>query len=149
MLPLDAVRKLTKRNVLTRVHGILDESNSQLCLLRNFVQPVDQGIGNALKIRYRKYLHKYIGTQVMLGEPPLEGIDILRACLWVARGWNSLNNANTVIRCFQKSDFRHHTSPEVEDIDEDIPAYEQHILLMEEQVADPPAMRSWRHIAKG
>ena len=33
----------------------------------SIVQPVDQGLGDALKIRYRKYLHEYIGTQVMLG----------------------------------------------------------------------------------
>ena len=30
---------------------------------------------------------------------------------------------------------------EVEDIDEDIPAYEEHILLMEEQVADLPQIQ--------
>ena len=56
------------------------------------------------------------------------------------RVWNSLDNTNTVICCFQKAGFRHHTSLEVEDI-EDIPSYEQKILLMEEQVADPPTIQ--------
>ena len=55
----------------------------------------------------------------MLGEPPLQGIELLRVCSWVARGWNSLNNTNTVIRCFQKEVFRHHTNTEVEYIDGD------------------------------
>ena len=53
----------------------------------SILQRVDQGICYALKIRYRKYLHEYIGTQVMLGEPPLQGIDLLRACSWVAFFW--------------------------------------------------------------
>ena len=34
----------------------------------------------------------------------------------------------------------------MEDNDEDIPAYEQHILLMEEQIADPPAMQDVEQI---
>ena len=101
------------------------------------VQPVDRGIDNALKIRYRKYLHEYIGTQVLIGEPPLEGIDILRVCLWVARRYNSLNNTDTVIRCFQKAGFRHHNSPKIECTFESIPADEKHILLKEVEITDP------------
>ena len=95
----------------------------------SIVRTVDQGIGYALKIRYRKYLHEYIGTQVLIDEPPLEGIGILRACLWVARGYNSLNNTNTVIRCFQKAGFRHHNNSVVKSTFESIPADEKHILL--------------------
>ena len=62
--------------------------------------------------------------------------------MFMGCSWLELSQQyNNVIRCFQKAGFRHHTSPEVEDIDEDIPAYEQHILLMEKQVVDSPAMQ--------
>ena len=76
----------------------------------------------------------------MLCDPPMEGINILRACFGLL-AWNSLNNTNTVIRCFQKAGFRHHKSPEVEETYQDIPADVQNFLLMEEQISDPPACR--------
>ena len=46
----------------------------------SLVQPVDQGIGNALKIRYRKYLHEHMAKMIFIDKPPMEGVDILLYC---------------------------------------------------------------------
>ena len=46
----------------------------------------------------------------------------------------------TLLFVASKRGFRHYTSLEIEDI-EDIPAYEQQIQLMAEQVADPPTIQ--------
>ena len=47
----------------------------------SLLQPVDQGIGNELKIRYRKYLHEHMAEMIFIDKPPMEGVDILRPVL--------------------------------------------------------------------
>ena len=108
----------------------------------SIVQPVDQGIGCALKIRYRKYLHEHMGTMLMMDKDPIDGIDVLRACVWISRAWNTLHNSNTVIRCFEKAGFMQH-DPEnpihnpTEDETIQIP-YEELALMQEEnEMANP------------
>ena len=79
----------------------------------SLLQPVDQGIGTALKIRYRKYLHEHISKMIFIDKPPMEGVDMLRACVWLGRVWNSLHNASTVSRCFEKAGFRFESDNEI------------------------------------
>ena len=71
----------------------------------SLLQPVDQGIGNALKIRYRKHLHEHMSKMIFIDKAPMEGVDMLRACAWLGRVWNSLHNTSTVSRCFEKTGF--------------------------------------------
>ena len=103
-------------------------------------QPVDQGIGQALKIRYRKYLHEHMANMVFAGKPPMTMVNILKACNWLSRAWNSLNNTNTVRRCFVKAGF---TFPGPEDgfdssaYDELAEEDEGALMAEEREIADP------------
>ena len=63
------------------------------------------GIGNALKIRYRKYLHEHMANMVMLDEHPMTHVGLLRACTWLAKAYGSLNYTTTVVKCFEKAGF--------------------------------------------
>ena len=91
-------------NFSGHVMGVEQYSTDDLSKLRiewlpgnctRICQPVDQGIGQAMKIRYRKYLHEYMANMVFAGKPPMTMVNILKACTWLARAWNSLNNTNT------------------------------------------------------
>lgn len=131
------------------------EAASQSVILKNvrieflppnctsIVQPVDQGVGNTLKIRYRKFLVEHMANMVLCGKQPEEGVDLLRSCIWLARAFNSLNETETVVRCFYKAGFTKETEREamttsppslVENIDE----AENQLLLQEAEVSIPP-----------
>ena len=71
----------------------------------SLIQPVDQGIGNALKVRYRKFLHEHMARMVMADQDPMTMLDILKMCQWLGKAWNSLHNTRTVRRCFEKAGF--------------------------------------------
>ena len=71
------------------------------------VQPVDQGIGQTFKLRYRKYLNELKAANILNDNPPLEHFDMLRVVIYLAKAWNPLNGTNTVPRCFSKAGFRH------------------------------------------
>ena len=47
----------------------------------SIVQPVDQGIRSALKLRYRKFLHEHMGMMLMMNKNPMDVVDVL-AGLW-------------------------------------------------------------------
>ena len=59
---------------------------------------IDQGIGKVFKSRYRKFLHKDMITMLLADKDPMHMVDILRACAWIGKAWNSLNNDDTVHR---------------------------------------------------
>ena len=40
-----------------------------------------------------------------LDKDPMDGIDVLRACVWLDRAFNSLRNSKTIIGCFEKAGF--------------------------------------------
>ena len=50
---------------------------------------------------------------ICIDKPPMESVDILRACAWLGRAWNSLHNTSTVYRCFEKAGFRFEAEDEV------------------------------------
>ena len=108
----------------------------------SLLQPVDQGIGNALKIRYRKYLHEHMSKMIFIDKHPMEGVDMLRACVWLGRVWNSLHNTSTVSRCFEKAGFRFESDNEIiPDLISDVVNHdEQDILDQEVLIAGPPAV---------
>ena len=60
----------------------------------SLVQPVDQGIGNTLKFRFRKFLNEHITNSVFLDREP--EINLLRVVTWLGKAWNSLNGKMTV-----------------------------------------------------
>ena len=68
-------------------------------------QPIDMGIGQAFKLRYRKFLHEHMCNQMFADRPPTTGLDLLRVCVWLSKAWNSLNGTQTVRRCFAKAGF--------------------------------------------
>lgn len=110
----------------------------------SIIQPVDQGIGNALKIRYRKYLLEHMSNMVFLDKPAREGVNILRTCVWLARAFNSLNGSDTVRKCFRKAGFMmpepslvFHETEDTEDTD-DLSNNADPLLSMEADVAIPP-----------
>ena len=51
----------------------------------SLIQPVDQGIGNALKVRYRKFLRIHMARMVMPDQDPMTMLDILKMCQWLGR----------------------------------------------------------------
>ena len=40
-----------------------------------------------------------------LDKDPMDGIDVLCACVWLGRAFNSLRNSKTIIKCFEKAGF--------------------------------------------
>lgn len=106
----------------------------------SLVQPVDQGIGNALKVRYRKYLHEHMANMITLDEDPMSGVNILRVCLWLAKSFNTLDKTSTITRCFEKAGFIIHSArtsslPEAEIVEVD--NGEESLLEGEAQAATP------------
>ena len=70
-------------------------------------EPIDMGIGQAFKLRCRKFLHKRMCHQVFADRPRKTGLDLLRVCVWLSKAWNSLNGTQTVRRCFAKGWVHH------------------------------------------
>ena len=58
----------------------------------SIVQPIYQDIGCALKISYWEYLHEHMGTMLMMNKDPMDGVDVLRSCIWTVRAWNNSEN---------------------------------------------------------
>ncbi|KAI6648631.1 DUF1275 domain protein [Oopsacas minuta] len=108
----------------------------------SLLQPVDQGIGNALKIRYFKYLHEHMSKMIFIDKHPMEGVDMFRAYVWLGRVWNSLHNTSTVSRYFEKAGFRFESHNEIiPDLISDVVNHdEQDILDQEVLIAGPPAV---------
>ena len=40
-----------------------------------------------------------------MNKDPMDGVDVLHSCIWIAQAWNTLNNSKTVISCFHKAGF--------------------------------------------
>ena len=36
--------------------------------------------------RYWEYLHEHMGTMLMMNKDPMDGVDVLRSCIWTIRG---------------------------------------------------------------
>ena len=108
----------------------------------SIVQPIDQGIGCALKIRYRKYLHEHMETMIMMNKDPMDGIYVLRPCIWIVRAWNTLNNSKMVISCFHKAGFGNQVYEDlIENHSEDdinsISCEEQALMAEDDALANP------------
>ena len=54
-----------------------------------------------------------MAKMIFIDKPPMEGVDIFRACAWLDRAWNSLQNTYTVSRCFEKAGFRFESEDEM------------------------------------
>ena len=97
---LDKKMKKENRNVLLFMDNfsaheaaadMVELTNIQIEFLppncTSLVQPIDQGIGESLKSRYRKSYIEHMPNMVLLHRNPHEGFDLLR----VGKAWNSLN----------------------------------------------------------
>ena len=111
-------------------------------------QPIDMGIGQAFKLRYRKFLHEHMCNQVFADRHPTTGLDLMRVCVWLSRPWNSLNGSQTVQRCFIKAEFIM-TGEELiptEESPEDPWTNEVDLLAVEAEIADPPIVEDHEKI---
>ncbi|XP_033747074.1 tigger transposable element-derived protein 4-like [Pecten maximus] len=98
-------------------------------------QPMDQGIIQAVKLKYRKRQLQHILTnmarhKIMTGSQLLKQISILDAIYWVNRAWNQVET-DTIVKCFSAAGF---TTPEpvpdqLEDDEEDEETEEDNVPL--------------------
>lgn len=94
-------------------HPCLSYSNIKLCFLppntTSVIQPLDQGIIQAVKLKFRKLQMSHLLAMMDL-KPTLTGTEltketsILDAIYWVARSWDQVL-PTTIVKCFQKGGF--------------------------------------------
>lgn len=87
-------------------------------------QPLDQGIIQNFKIKYRKFLIRRLLTFTNIGDPfekAEESINLSSAIVWIVAAWKNVSST-TIKKCFQKAGFME-TIQEQETFDEedDIP----------------------------
>ena len=133
---LDRKMKQQKRKIILFLdnapsHPSVKLDNVKLVFLpsntTSFTQPMDQGIIQTLKLKYRKRQLQYVLAQLerteKSGPQILKEISILDAIYWVARAWEEVE-ASTIQRCFARCGFSLETStqnqaPDSSEIDED------------------------------
>ena len=99
--------------------------------------------------RYRKYLHEAMANNVDLDKHPMDGIDVLRACVWLGRAFNSLRNSKTIIRCFEKAGFVMRDEVLESDCEASVmavPEGELELLAVEAEEAIPPPMDNFEGV---
>jgi hypothetical protein len=79
-------------------------------------QPMDQGIIQALKLRYRrrqlqKTIMKMDTDKTLNGSDLLKQISVLDAIYWTSNSWNDLDNS-TIQKCFKRCGFIHQENVE-------------------------------------
>ena len=72
-------------------------------------QPMDEGIIQALKLRYRrrqlkKTIMKMNTNKTLNGSDLLKQISVLDAIYWISNSWNVLDNS-TIQKCFKRCGF--------------------------------------------
>ena len=132
--------------------SINDLSNTRIEWLpancTSICQPIDMGIVQAFKLRYRKFLHEHMCNQVFADRPPTTGLDLLRVCMWLSKAWNSLNSTQTVRRCFAKAGFimPGEELMSTEETTENPGTDEGDLLAAEAEIADPPMVEDHEQI---
>jgi predicted transcriptional regulator len=123
-------RKMNGRKVLLFVDNAPTHAKIKLknVTVKNFpanttsvCQPMDQGIIQTLKLKYRKRQLQHVVDQIETqpqksGNEILKEISILDAAYWISSGWENVD-ASTISKCFQKCGFiQSKNGPEEQDI---------------------------------
>lgn len=131
-------RQMAGRKVLLFVDNAPAHQNIQLknvtvkylpANTTSFCQPMDQGLIQAMKLKYRKRQLQHVLLQMekqkdKSGDQLLKDISVLDAICWVAQSWKEVE-VSTVVKCFAKAGFSEKVNEiEVieetsEDVDED------------------------------
>ena len=115
---LDRKMKKKKRNILVFLdnapsHPDLKLSNVHIQFFppntTSFCQPMDQGIIQTLKLKYRKRQLQYVvvamdKNSVKTGPQILKEITLLQAINWIHRAWNE-TDPSTIQKCFKLAGF--------------------------------------------
>ncbi len=82
-----------------------------------------------------------MANMCMLDEKPMSGVTILKACLWLAKAFNTLNNTSTVARCFEKAGFlmpdKQSSSISEADVTAETDANDEALLIAELAASNP------------
>ena len=111
-------RKMNGRKVLLFVdnaptHGKIQLKNVTVKYFpantTSVCQPMDQGIIQTLKLKYRKRQLQYVVDQIETqpgksGNEILKDISILDAAYWISTGWDNVDE-NTINKCYAKCGF--------------------------------------------
>ena len=85
------------------------------------LQPLDAGIIQSFKVKYRKSLVKYVPSRIndnVSAAEIVQEVNILMAIRWLQRAWIDLT-PSTVKRCSEKCGFREGDNELMEDVDVD------------------------------
>lgn len=118
---LDRKMKLLNRKILlvldnctAHTSANLNLGNVAICFLppnvTSKLQPMDRGIINATKIKYRTQLLKKIIARIDHGQSP--SIDVLEAIYGISTAWNSVSQS-TIANCFRNSGLLNQDTVEV------------------------------------
>ena len=80
---------------------------SKFCSFLKILQPLDAGVIQNFKVKYRKSLVKYVLSRINDNAADAEivqDVNILMAIWWVQLAWKYVT-FSTVKRCFEKCDF--------------------------------------------
>ena len=107
------------------------------------LQPIDMGIANTFKTRYRQQLHMRMASNVEQGQPVETSIDLFRCILWIGRVWNFFKSEvgkKIIVNCFRKAGFKRQDTEELDSsADPQMNEEELNLLNTEEQVKDSVA----------
>ena len=84
------------------------------------LQPLDAGIIQNFKIRYRKLLLKFVISRVndkKTASEIVKEVDVLKAIRWVKEAWNQVDE-ETIRKCFRKCGFIPEVCEEIESNDQ-------------------------------
>ena len=132
---LDREMKFKNRNVILFLDNALSHppdlegkfSNIKVCFLpkntTSRLQPLDAGIIQNFKVKYRKLLLKFVISRIndkKTATEMVKEVDILKAIRWISEAW-SMVNEDTIQECFQKCGFIREICEEAEsaEIDEE------------------------------
>ncbi|XP_069105391.1 tigger transposable element-derived protein 4-like [Argopecten irradians] len=116
---LNRKMKAQKRKILLFIdnapsHPSIDLSNVEVKFLppntTSLTQPMDQGIIQATKLKFRKRQMVHMVKEVdkcstICGSDILKKITILDAILWFSNSWNEVES-QTIVKCFAKAGFK-------------------------------------------
>ena len=135
---LDKKLKSEKRNILLFLDNApshpanVELSNVKVQFLppntTSVIQPMDQGIIQAMKLKYRKRQLESIldkmNNSCKDSSQLLKDITILEAIYWVAKSWQEVE-ASTITKCFYRCGFANSTDEVIETVEEVAPCVER------------------------